>query len=95
MGKPMNKVEHAGKTESMKDMNFAELSVGSACEDMVLNNDKGEGLDDEWLTEDEDITVELQEIKKASADKFWEKMEKWEAKARTAERELKEAMLPK
>ena len=70
LGEPMNEVEHAGETESMEDMNFAELSVGSASEDMVLDDDEGEGLDDEWLTEDEDIAVELQEIKKALSDKF-------------------------
>jgi len=66
----MNKVNHAGETESMKDMNFAELSMSSVSENMMLNDDKEKELNDEWLTENENIAAELQKIKKTSSDKF-------------------------
>ena len=92
---PMDEVEHADESENMKGVNSSDVesSAGSPSEGVMLY-DEGKVSDDEWLTDD-DVDVELQGIRKASGDKFWKKLEMWESMARTADREVKEAMLPK
>jgi hypothetical protein len=84
MKPPIEEAESAADDTVMED---AGLSSGE--EIIVTDNEEG---NDEWVTDDEDVTAALHEMKTASGVKFWEQMREWETKATAAEREFKAAL---